>query len=137
MSHVEQINLGRRLEHKIPVTQGVKTGRMIFISGQIALDGDGNVVGENDLAAQCRKCFENMKEVLEAAGATFSDVVKLTSFFSVDITDSNVVQTYFDIREEFLGRHRPSSSGVQVKALMYPTLMLEMDAIAVVAEGAT
>jgi len=131
MERIEQVDLNRALEAEYPLTQAVRIGNLIFVSGQIALDREGKIVGENDLAAQCKKCFENLGEVLEAAGATFKDLVKLTSFFTADITDPAVVRTYFDVREAYLGSHKPASSGVQVKSLIYPGLLLEMDAIAV------
>ncbi len=131
MAHIELIDPKRIWDDDFPLSPGVKAGSMLFVSGQIALDSDGNVVGKDDLVAQTRKCFENMKEVVEAAGAKLTDIVKLTTFFTVDITDPSVVSTYFDVRREFLGKHKPASSGVQVKSLMYPSLLLEMDAIAV------
>lgn len=111
--------------------QAIEAGGMLFISGQAALDPDGRVVGENDLAAQTRKCFENMRELLVKAGAGFQDVVQLTTYFTVDITDLNVRRAYWRVRQEFFGSHKPTSTGLQIQALLYPSLMLEVAAIAV------
>jgi enamine deaminase RidA (YjgF/YER057c/UK114 family) len=111
--------------------QAIEAGGLLFISGQAALDADGRVVGENDLAAQTRKCFENMRELLDLAGAGFKDVVQLTTYFTIDITDSSVRRAYWQVRQEFFGSHKPTSTGMQIRALLYPSLLLEVAAIAV------
>jgi 2-iminobutanoate/2-iminopropanoate deaminase len=112
--------------------QAIKAGGMLFISGQAALDPDGRVVGENDLAAQTRKCFENMQELLDKGGAGFKDVVQLTTYFTVDIADLNLRRAYWQVRQEFFGSHKPTSTGLRIQALLYPSLMLEVAAVAVV-----
>jgi enamine deaminase RidA (YjgF/YER057c/UK114 family) len=111
--------------------QAIRAGGMLFISGQAALDADGRIVGENDLAAQTRKCFENMQELLEKADAGFKDVVQLTTYFTVDVTELAVRRAYWQVRQEFFGKHKPTSTGMRVQALLYPSLMLEVAAIAV------
>lgn len=117
-----------------PLAQAVQVGELLFLSGQVAIDRDGNVVGKNNLQAQTRQIFENMKTVLAAAGADLTDVVRLTSYFSVDLT-LDLTREYWEVRKEYFGSHRPASTGMQVKALLYPSLMLEVDAIAVVPRG--
>jgi enamine deaminase RidA (YjgF/YER057c/UK114 family) len=111
--------------------QAIEAGRLLFISGQAALDAEGRVIGENDLAVQTRKCFENMGELLRKAGLGFTDVTQLTTYFTVDITDPAVRRAYWQVRQEFFGSHKPTSTGMRIQALLYPSLMLEVAAIAV------
>jgi 2-iminobutanoate/2-iminopropanoate deaminase len=72
-----------------------------------------------------------MRELLVKAGAGFQDVVQLTTYFTVDIGDLNVRRAYSRVRQEFFGDHKPTSTGLQIQALLYPSLMLEVAAVAV------
>ncbi len=114
-----------------PLTQGVKVGNFIYLSGKVALDDRGHVVGPGDLVVQTRKCFESIRDVLAVAGASLTDLVKLTTYFTVDITDPAVTRAYWNVREEFLGSHKPASTGLRVHSLIHPELLLEIDAVAV------
>ncbi|WP_398980653.1 RidA family protein [Streptomyces sp. I05A-00742] len=105
------------------------TGRLVAISGQVALDADGQVVGAGDIGAQTRQVFENLRRCLVAAGATFDDVVKLT-YFLTDVAHLPVIR---GVRDEFVDAGRlPASSAVQVVALFRPELLIEVEAFAVV-----
>lgn len=77
----------------------VASGEMVFVSGQIALDASGTLVGAGDVASQTKQCLDNLKAVLAAAGATLANVVK-TSVFLKDMNDfstmNGVYSTYFD-----------------------------------------
>jgi reactive intermediate/imine deaminase len=107
------------------------TGRLVVISGQVALDADGEVVGKGDQAAQGRQVFENLRRCLAAAGATFSDVIKLTVF----VTDIAYLPEIRTVRDEFVDVQRPpASSAVQVAALIRPELLIEIEALALVSE---
>ncbi|MBG6138041.1 RidA family protein [Longispora fulva] len=104
------------------------TGRLVVISGQIALDEHGALVGGADPAAQARQVFENLQRCLAAAGAGFADVAKLTYF----LTDVGFLPAVRVVRDEFLGAGpRPASSLVQVVALARPDLLIEVEALAV------
>ncbi|MFF7199863.1 RidA family protein [Streptomyces sp. NPDC008141] len=107
------------------------TGRFVAISGQCAFDEDGRIVGEGDPAAQARQVFENIRRCLASAGATFSDVVKLT-YFVTDVAQLPAVRAARD--EVFAGEHLPASSAVQVAALFRPELLVEIEAFALVGE---
>jgi enamine deaminase RidA (YjgF/YER057c/UK114 family) len=131
MAHITQLDPKVAWDDSTPLTQGVKVGNLIYLSGQVALDGEGNVVGKGDLVAQTRKCFENIRDVLQLAGASLSDLVKLTTYFTVDIGNPAVTRAYWNVREEFLGSHKPASTGLRVHSLIYPELLLEIDAVAV------
>jgi reactive intermediate/imine deaminase len=106
----------------------VKGGRTLYISGQIAVDQAGAVVGKGDLKEQTRQVFENLKSALAASGASFDHVVKITVF----ITDASEIQTFRDVRDRYFTKEPPASSLVQVVRLARPELMIEIEAVAVV-----
>lgn len=100
------------------------------VSGQLALDEDGTLVGEGDAAAQARQVFENLRRCLSAAGATFDDVVKLT-FFVTDMAHMPAIRA---ARAAHLPDDRlPAASAIQVAALVRPEFLMEIEALAVVA----
>lgn len=104
-------------------------GRLVVVSGQIAQDKWGELVGPGDPAAQARQVFENLRRCLAAAGAGFGDVVKLT-FFVLDVADLPAVR---DARDAVIDTTRPpASTAVQVAALFAPGYQLEVEAWALV-----
>jgi reactive intermediate/imine deaminase len=104
---------------------------MVFVSGQIALDVQGNIVGVEDMEVQAVQVFENLKAALAEANATFDHVVKLT-YFVVDISQMQVIR---EVRARYLSaEHLPASSAVEVRRLVLPELLLEVEAIAVLDE---
>ena len=105
------------------------TGRFVAVSGQLALDEDGKLVGEGDPDAQARQVFENLRRCLAAAGASFDDVVKLT-FFVTDMAHMPAVRA---ARDAHIPADRlPAASAVQVAALVRPEFLMEIEAYAVV-----
>jgi reactive intermediate/imine deaminase len=108
----------------------VHGGRTIYIAGQVALDKSGNVVGKGDFAAQTTQVFENLKSALAAGGATFDNLVKVTTF----VTDMSQMQTLRSIRAKYYGKNAPASTLVQITKLANDDLMIEIEAIAVVPE---
>ena len=106
-------------------------GRWVATSGQVALDGAGKLVGAGDPEAQTRQVFANLDRALAAAGASFTDVIKL-NYYVTDITMLPVVRA---IRDEYVDTARPpASTAVQVSALAMPDLMIEIEAWAVCAD---
>ena len=104
----------------------VSHSRTIYVSGQIALNKEGEVVGIGDLASQTKQVFENIKIALEAAELSFNDVVKLT-FFLTDISKMPVVR---DIRDQYINTtNPPASSAVEVSKLIREDLLIEIEAI--------
>src|SRR5262245_38094652 len=112
--------------HIVEVSGPAKT---IYISGQIAYDKDGNLVGAGDMKAQAEQVFKNLETALTAAGAKFSDVVKMNSY----ITDMSKVQAVRDVRAKYFADMTPASTFVEVKGLVRPELQLEIEVVAVVA----
>ena len=111
--------------HVVEVTGPAKT---VYISGQIAFDKDGTIVGAGDMKAQAEQVFKNLQAALDAAGAKFSDVVKMNTF----ITDMSKAPAVREVRARYFGETTPASTLVQVAALARPELMLEIEVIAVV-----
>ena len=109
----------------------VETGDAIWISisGQIAIDREGNLVGPGDMRAQTRQVFENLNAILEANGATFADVVKIGTY----LTTLDDLAGMREVRGEYLTAEPPASTSVQVVALVVPDAMIEVDLLAVVA----
>ena len=103
-------------------------GKTVYISGQIALDKDGKVVGQGDMKAQAEQVFRNLQAALAAAGATFKDVVKMNTY----TTDMSQVQAVRDVRARYFGDVTPASTLVQVVHLARPEFLLEIEVIAVV-----
>ena len=103
----------------------VRFGDLLFISGIVGVDERARVVGEGDAARQTRQIFENMKKVLDAAGASFADVLKVTVFLT-DIDDRARINP---VRQEFFGTARPASTLVEVSKLVRPDLLVEIEAV--------
>ena len=107
----------------------VRGGRTLYISGQLALDKDGNLVGPGDFRAQVKQVFENLKARLEEGGASFKDVVKLNYY----LTDASDIQALRDLRNNYINTENPPASTlVIVKQLVREEYLLEVEAIAVV-----
>jgi 2-iminobutanoate/2-iminopropanoate deaminase len=101
----------------------------IYVSGQIAIDVGGNLVGPGDVRAQTRQVFENLKAILVANGATFADVVKIGTY----LTTLGDLAGMREVRGEYLTSEPPASTAVQVVALVVPEAVIEVDVVAVVA----
>ncbi len=107
-------------------------GRLVYCAGAVALGPDGEVVAQGDIVGQTRQVMENLRLALEAAGATFDDVIKVTNYV-VDVNDWRKV---LPVRAEYLKEPYPASTFVEVSALMFPELLIEIEAVAVVFDQA-
>jgi 2-iminobutanoate/2-iminopropanoate deaminase len=108
----------------------VRAGELLFVSGCVPVDADGNLVGGDDVVAQARRVFENIGAVLAAAGAGPADVVKVTLFLT-DVEDRPRINP---VRQEFFGDTRPASTLVEVSRLAIPGAKIEVEAVAIVPE---
>lgn len=103
--------------------------RLVWTSGQVPIAADGAVAAEGDWEAQTRLVMENVGAALEAGGATWDDVFKLTIF----VVDTSALATVRAVRDEFLNLERPpTSSLVQVAGLFRPGILIEIEAVAAV-----
>lgn len=105
---------------------GVRAGDTVYVSGQVALDGEGRLVGPGDVVAQTRQALDNVRAVLEAGGATLDDVVKVTVYLA-DVDDRPRVN---EVRQAYFGRNRPASTLVEVSRLAIPGIKIEVEAVA-------
>jgi 2-iminobutanoate/2-iminopropanoate deaminase len=104
------------------------SGRTIYVSGQVSLDAEGNVVGEGDVRLQTETVLEHVKTVVEEAGGGMEDIVKVTVF----ITDMGLYDDIHEVRRRYFEEPFPASSMVEVSALIDPRLLIEIEAVAVV-----
>ena len=108
----------------------VTAGRPVYIAGQVALDRSGAIVGPGDIRTQARQVFDNLQAGLQAVGAGFEQVVKLT-YYLVDATQLPVVR---EIRDRYVNTQQPpASTAVEVRRLVRDDLLLEVEAVAVIA----
>jgi len=106
-----------------------KTGTPVFISGQVALDGGGKLVGEGDVAAQTEQVFRNLRSVVEGAGGTMDDIVKITIY----VTDAAYRPAVTAARQRhFRDGQYPASTYVVVAGLAVPQLLVEIEAVALI-----
>ena len=107
------------------LSPGVRVGELLFISGNVANDANGNLVGPGDCEAQSRQVMSNIRTIAEAAGASMSDVVKITCF----LTDVNDYAAYGRVRSETFSNSPLASSTVIVAALVRPEFLVEVEAV--------
>jgi reactive intermediate/imine deaminase len=123
-----------REEYRVPglnepishYTDAVRFGDLLFISGVAPLDEAGKLVGGDDVVAQTRQVFRNMERILEAAGAGFEDVLRVTVY----LTDINDRARINPMRQEYFGAARPASTLIGVAALAVPGMKVEIEAVA-------
>ena len=102
--------------------------RLIYVSGQVAIDESGVFVGKGDAAKQAEQVFKNIHRILTDCGATIGDIVKINWYFR-DMNDRAATQA---ARERFLGAHRPASTAVEVSRLVNEDWLIEVDCVAAV-----
>ncbi|WP_177212792.1 alpha/beta fold hydrolase [Geodermatophilus ruber] len=132
----DQVSIADRREVRVPglaeplshYTDVVVHQGVAYVSGCIAVDEEGQLVGEGDVVAQTRQCLLNMERALRAVGSTFGDVLKVTVFLT-DIADRTRINP---VRQEFFGEARPASTLVQISALALPGAAVEIEAVAAV-----
>jgi len=110
------------------LSQAIRVGNLVFISGQAALDQQGNVVGAGDFDAQARQAFENLAAVCRAAGSSLDQVVKVTIY----LTDMSYFPKIVELRGRYFSPPYPADTIVEVSALALPELMIEIEAVALV-----
>ena len=106
----------------------VVPGKLVFVSGLLARNRAGEIVGVGDMGAQIRQVGENLLAALAAAGATLRDVVRTQTF----TTDIDAFFRFVDVRMEFFGAALPTSTTVEVRRLSHPDFLVEVEAMAVI-----
>ena len=131
MPKANQIYHKRELEKGFYYAQAVKAGNTLYVSGCVSWDADGKIIGEGDMRAQVAAVYTDLKETLEANGASFQNVVKETVF----TTDMEALEECNDVRTKFYkdaDSAPPASTWIGCTCLAAPGLMLEIECIAVV-----
>lgn len=108
------------------LSQAIKAGPFVFISGQAGYDDDGNIV-QGGFSAQGEQAFHNLDRALTAAGSSLEKVVKVTIF----VTDMEQFSHVVDLRRKHFSAPYPADSIVEIKALYTPEAMIEIEAIAI------
>lgn len=106
-------------------TDAVRFGDTLYISGVVALDGNGEVQAKGDVVGQAQEIFQSLGRILEHAGATFADILKVTVFLT-DVADRQAVN---EVRKQYFGSAKPASTLIGVAALAYPDFLIEIEAV--------
>jgi reactive intermediate/imine deaminase len=107
------------------LSPGIRVGDFLFVSGNVGVDSSGNLVGPGDCEAQSRQVMANIRTIVEAAGGSMQDVVKITCF----LTDVNDYPAYGKVRSETWPSSPPASSTVIVAGLVRPEYLVEVEAV--------
>lgn len=103
-------------------------GKVLHVSGQVAQDATGAVMGKGDIRGQTRQVLENIRTVLAGAGGTMDDVARVTVY----VTDMSGLAQIHEVRGQYFRRPYPASTLVEVKRLVKPEYLIEIDAVAVI-----
>jgi 2-iminobutanoate/2-iminopropanoate deaminase len=121
------VNVPKGYSQAVTIDMGKNT--MLILSGQVALNKSGNLVGKDDLSQQIQQVFTNIKSIVEDAGGSMDNVVKL-NYYMLDVSQ---VQMLRGIRDKFINvNHPPASTLVQVSKLFRDDILIEIEATAVI-----
>src|SRR6266542_1257082 len=119
---------GSKWEDIVGYSRAVKVGNVIEVTGTVASGDDGNVVGKNDAYTQTKHIYQKIEAVLKRAGATMKDVIRVRMF----VTDISRWQEYGKAHSELFKEIKPCNTMVEVKALIEPDYLIEIEATAII-----
>ena len=126
MTDVQQIRLDPDPLEPYLLSQGFRVGDLVIVSGQAAIDDEGQVVGVGDFDAQAEQTFRNLSRVLEAGGSSLDRIVKVTIF----LTDMTNFGKVVELRRRWFTPPYPADTIVEVTSLALPELEIEIEALA-------
>ena len=106
----------------------MESGRLLYIAGQVSRDADGEVHGKGDIRAQAQQVFQNVRDVLQAAGGDLSDLLKITTY----ITNLDDFPAVAEVRSRFFTDTMPASTLIVVSRLAQPELLIEVEGMAAI-----
>ena len=104
-----------------------KAGNTVYIAGQIALDGEGHLVGKGDIETQTHRVYTNLQAILKELGGSLDDIVKMTTY----LTDRSQLEAFRRVRNRFFSEPFPPNTLLFVSGLAQPDYLVEIEAIAV------
>lgn len=123
---IEQVSADPDWYEPYNISLGIRTSNLLFLSGQAAVDENGKLIGKDDFDAQAEQVFKNLSRVLENAGSSLKDVVKVTIF----LTDMSNFEKIISLREQYFSPPYPADTITEVNSLANPEWMIEIEAIA-------
>lgn len=125
-SKIEQVTADPDWYKPYYISLGISTNNLVFLSGQAAVNENGQLVGKDDFDAQAEQVFKNLSRVLDNAGSSLDDVVKVTIF----LTDMSNFEKIISLREKYFSPPYPADTITEVNSLANPEWMIEIEAIA-------
>jgi len=119
---------GAKWEDIVGYSRAVKVGDLVEVTGTVAVDDSGNTVAEGDAYEQTRFIIQKIEKVLQRAGATLEDVIRTRMF----VTDISKWEEYGKAHGEFFGNIKPCTSMIEVKGLIDPSYLIEIEATAMI-----
>ena len=125
------VPFGRAMDIKVAFCNGIGVDasgvkRMIWISGQLAFDPNGNFMGKGDIRVQTEQVLKNIKGIVEKLGGTMADIVQVTVF----VKDMGGLKDIHDVRLKYFPKPYPTSTLIEVKGFVHPDALIEINAMA-------